>query len=77
MLHGAVGCLRSHVSYVFEKRYGKAALAVEEAVWSYALLGGAVTQPWQPLAAMSRSPDPESMAAGKSCGGVPICSIDQ
>ena len=63
-VHGAVGCLRSQVSYVLEKLKGKAAREVDEAAWSYARLGGPVAQPTQPWPPTSRSPEPESMAAG-------------
>jgi hypothetical protein len=69
--------LRSHVSYVLEKRKGKAARDVDDAAWSYARLGAAVAHPAQPLAPTSRSPEPESMAAGKLRAGVPTCTRAQ
>lgn len=79
MVHGLVGCLRSQVSYVFEKENGGRAGVdeVDEIDGSYRLLGGVVTQPTHPLPAMSKSPLPLSIAAGKFCAGVPTCSMAQ
>ena len=76
-MHGAVGSVRSQVWYVFENVRGNARAELDDASGSYWLFGGAVTQPSQPTPATSRSPEPESIATGKDCGGVPISTIDQ